>query len=105
MFTHIWRRRAMKHCKPIQGAPRSRRFRFERLEHRAMLSVNGDFNGDGYDDLVIGVPEEGIGGLANAGAVNIVYGGRQGLWVSNNQFWHQDQPGVNGVAAANEHFG
>jgi hypothetical protein len=84
---------------------RTRRFRLERLERRAMLSVNGDFNGDGYDDLAIGVPEEDIGGVVDTGAVNIIFGGRAGLTSINNQFWHQDRPGVNGIAAVNDHFG
>ena len=38
-----------------------------------------DFNGDGFDDLAIGVPAEGVGGAALAGAVNILYGGADGL--------------------------
>ena len=35
-----------------------------------------DFNGDGYEDLVIGSPGEDIGSSANTGAVNVVYGCR-----------------------------
>ena len=35
-----------------------------------------DFNGDWYADLAIGVPDENIGSVADAGAVNILYGGR-----------------------------
>ena len=42
-----------------------------------------DFNGDGFDDLAIGVPGEGIGGAALAGAVNILYGGAGGLAGTN----------------------
>jgi hypothetical protein len=38
-----------------------------------------DFNGDGFDDLAIGVPAEGVGGAALAGAVNILNGGADGL--------------------------
>ncbi len=39
--------------------------------------VTGDFNGDGIDDLVVGVPAEDLfssNSLLNAGAVNIFYG-------------------------------
>lgn len=39
----------------------------------------GDFNGDGYADLVIGVPSEDIGSDAGAGMVSIVYGSSSGL--------------------------
>jgi len=34
-----------------------------------------DFNGDGKDDLAIGVPGEDLGGISNCGMVNIVLGG------------------------------
>ena len=34
----------------------------------------GDFDGDGYDDLAIGVPFENPGGLGDAGAQTILYG-------------------------------
>ena len=50
-----------------------------------------DFNGDGFDDLAIGVPGEGIGGAALAGAVNILYGGAGGL-AGTNQLLTQGNP-------------
>jgi hypothetical protein len=34
----------------------------------------GDFNGDGFDDLAVGVPNEDVGPLAAAGAVQVFYG-------------------------------
>jgi hypothetical protein len=33
----------------------------------------GDFDGDGYDDLAIGAPQEAIGSLSGAGAVNVIF--------------------------------
>ena len=50
-----------------------------------------DFNGDGFDDLAIGIPGEGIGGAALAGAVNILYGGAGGL-AGTNQLLTQGNP-------------
>ena len=50
-----------------------------------------DFNGDGFDDLAIGVPGEGIRGAALAGAVNILYGGTGGL-AGTNQLLTQGNP-------------
>ena len=50
---------------------------------------SGDYNGDGFDDLAIGTPNEDIQGLQNAGAVNILYGSTQGLGIQNNQFFSQ----------------
>src|SRR5690242_20376564 len=74
------------------------RRQFEQLELRTMLSVNGDFNGDGFDDLAVGLPSESVDGIIQAGAVDVIYGSRSGLTATGNQFWHEDQPGVNGVA-------
>src|SRR6185369_11820197 len=39
----------------------------------------GDFNGDGSDDLAIGVPLEDIGNVADAGQVAVIYGSSTGL--------------------------
>ncbi|MCI0727775.1 MAG: VCBS repeat-containing protein, partial [Chloroflexi bacterium] len=39
----------------------------------------GDFNGDGYADLAIGVPGEDVGDSIDAGAVNVLYGTAAGL--------------------------
>jgi len=45
--------------------------------------ASGDFDGDGYDDLAIGVPEEDRSAFGtdyiDAGLVNVVYGGGLGL--------------------------
>jgi hypothetical protein len=52
----------------------------------------GDFNGDGYLDLVIGTPQYGES-QTSPGAVNVVYGGPGGLSATDaaveNQFWNQ----------------
>ncbi|VAW33197.1 putative integrin-like protein, partial [hydrothermal vent metagenome] len=37
--------------------------------------TSGDFNGDGIDDLAVGIPFENDGALANTGAVQIFFGG------------------------------
>ena len=34
----------------------------------------GDFNGDGYDDVVVGAPKEALGSSANAGSVTVNWG-------------------------------
>jgi hypothetical protein len=70
----------------------------------AALAV-GDFNNDSFDDLAIGVLGEAIGGLSSAGAVNVLYGSFGGLTAAGNQIWHQDQPGIQGVAEAGDNFG
>ena len=61
--------------------------------------ATGDFNKDGFSDLAIGVPSEGIGNnIPQAGAVNVIYGSSSGLTTTGNQIWTQDSPNIkNGV--------
>ena len=47
--------------------------------------ATGDFNGDGFDDLVIGVPSGNKGPIFNAGAVHLVYGSANGLTTVGTQ--------------------
>ena len=71
---------------------------------QAAASGGCDYDGNGHDDLAIGVPGEDVGAIENAGAVNVLYGGtgRRGSWgrltATGNQIWHQDVSGVEGVA-------
>lgn len=66
----------------------------------------GDFNCDRYDDLAIGIPYEDLGSIVNAGAVTVIYGSPNGLFVpAGNQYWHQDRSGVDDVAETDDHFG
>ena len=43
------------------------------------IGVKADFNGDGKDDLAIGVPGEDVGSTINGGAVQVLYGSSSGL--------------------------
>jgi FG-GAP repeat len=77
----------------------------------ASLST-GDFNGDGKDDLAIGVPEEDVdttGGTRNdAGAVNVLYGSSTGLSATSpipDQYWTQSSPNVNDLSEIDDNFG
>src|SRR5690606_8021985 len=56
----------------------------------------GDFDGDGYDDLAIGVFGEDVGAISGAGAVNVVYGSPVGLPspVVADQIWTQGATGL-----------
>lgn len=65
----------------------------------------GDFNGDGFDDLAVGIGSEDIQDFANAGAVNVFSGSARGLTSNSNQIWFQDQPGVEGTSEEFDFFG
>src|SRR6266540_2679808 len=67
----------------------------------------GDFNNDGFADLAVGVPDEDVGTASDAGAVNVLYGSAGGLQATfpDDQFWHQDSPGVRDAAEVGEWFG
>ncbi len=65
----------------------------------------GDFNGDGFADLAIGVPGDVVSGKDEAGAVNVIYGGATGLTADGDQLWTQDSSGIKGTAGTMDHFG
>jgi hypothetical protein len=70
--------------------------------------TSGDYNGDGKDDLAIGVPTESVGSIIEAGGVEVIYGSSSGLsptLVKPDQFWTQQTPDVNDVAEATDEFG
>jgi hypothetical protein len=82
----------------IEGSPRAND-RFGRA-----LAV-GDFNDDGRDDLAIGVPGDTVDGLTNAGSVNVIYGGSDGLGATGDQLWNQNSSGIGGGAEIDDDFG
>jgi len=84
----------------------------ERYDSFGNSLASGDFNGDTFDDLAIGVPRErvdtGRGSIYLAGAVNIIYGSSNGLSALSplrNQFWTQDTEGVDNDSDEGDHFG
>jgi hypothetical protein len=65
----------------------------------------GDFNNNGFADLAVGVPFEDIGAIAEAGAVNVLYGAAGGLSAAGNQQFWQGAGGVAGIAEDFDVFG
>jgi FG-GAP repeat len=63
----------------------------------------GDFNGDGFDDLAVGVPREGVGSQSNAGAVQVFHGSATGL--APGKFWNANVGNVRLNADADDFFG
>ena len=64
----------------------------------------GDFDGNGFDDLIVGVPLEDITQIVEAGGANVIYGSSTGLSSAGNQFWDQNSTGINGKAEAGDTF-
>lgn len=65
----------------------------------------GDFNGDGYDDVVVGVPGEAIGSRFAAGSIVVAFGGSGGITTSGAIERNQNSAGVPGVAEDADAFG
>jgi hypothetical protein len=67
--------------------------------------ATGDANGDGKDDLAVGVPGEDFGSIVDSGSVNIIYGSGTGLAATGNQQWDQDSSGVLDQNEKYDYFG
>jgi hypothetical protein len=67
--------------------------------------ASGDFDGDGYSDLAIGVPGETVGTRIGAGGVNILYGSAAGLTADDDQLWTQNSGGVPDSSETGDAFG
>jgi hypothetical protein len=66
-----------------------------------------DYNGDGFSDLAIGVPNESINGNAEAGMINVIYGSATGLSATAvpDQRFFQDSANVADSSEVDDHFG
>jgi hypothetical protein len=67
--------------------------------------ATGDFNGDIFTDLAVGVPGENLGATADAGVVEVFYGGGGGLPGVGDQLLRQGAAGMAGAAEAGDRFG
>jgi hypothetical protein len=65
----------------------------------------GDVNGDGMDDLVVGVPRKNLGGSSNAGAIHVFEGGASGVTFNNDLFFRQGSSFVGDSADPEDIFG
>ncbi len=67
--------------------------------------ATGDFNGDGYADLVIGVPGEELDGRPGAGMVTVIPGSSSGLDSTHATSFSQQSAGVPGSPESGDNFG
>ena len=65
----------------------------------------GDADGDGFDEVAIGVPGESYAGLEGAGVVVVVSGGPSGLDRDTARVWAQGRPAIIGEPLAGGAFG
>lgn len=66
---------------------------------------NSDFNGDGYEDVLVGAPGATVSGQKGAGLVTVQYGSTRGIGTSNVARFSQSTAGVAGAAEAGDGFG
>ncbi|WP_166025737.1 FG-GAP and VCBS repeat-containing protein [Streptomyces chilikensis] len=71
----------------------------------ATAATASDFNGDGYADLAVGVPEGAVDGRARAGYVSVLWGGAQGVGAHGGTRISQATAEVPGVPEAGDRFG
>jgi hypothetical protein len=71
----------------------------EEMDLFGWSSAAGDFGKTSHADLAVGVINEDVGAIEDAGAVNVLYGSADGLTTSGDQFWHQNKPGMAGDGA------
>ena len=76
--------------------------RAERDDQFGMAVAAADFDGDGYADLVIGVPGDDVGLEGNEGSIEVMYGGPDGLDVEWRRRLHARD---DGAAETGRNFG
>lgn len=71
------------------------------LSRPSSCGVASDLNGDGFADLVIGVPGEDVGALTDSGAISVMFGAAAGLTATGNRLIAPAIP----VGGAGDQFG
>jgi hypothetical protein len=67
--------------------------------------ATGDITGDGIADVLVGVPGENIGKIADAGSVVLLRGSSKGLTAAHSQTINQSSAGVPSTPERDDRFG
>lgn len=83
----------LKHVPPNNNAfsPGDIRGGAEAFDFFGQTLASGDFNGDNFDDLAVGIPGEDIGNIVDAGAFTLLHGSISGPQAKDNHFWSAEQ--------------
>jgi hypothetical protein len=74
------------------------------VDYFGYVWTTGNFNGDRFDDLAVGVLGEDVNGQNEAGAVTVLFGSASGLRGTGSKTYSRNTAGVPGVATANERW-
>jgi hypothetical protein len=82
----------------VDGVPQSG-------DHFGQSLAVGDFDGDGFDDLAIGVPGEKLGNTADTGLVYVMRGTSSRLTAVGSRTLRQGTVGIGGSSEGGDRFG
>jgi hypothetical protein len=82
----------------VEGVPQSG-------DHFGQSLAPGDFDGDGFDDLAIGIPGEKLGGTPDTGLVYVMNGSQVGLTTAGARSLRQGTVGIGGSSESGDRFG
>ena len=79
----------------------------EPFDHFGAALTVGDFDGDGYSDLAIGVPNSSVWppAIIEPGVVQVLYGSPAGLTADRDELWAQSITNIPGDPEDYDHFG
>lgn len=77
----------------------------EQGDHFGLALTSGDLDGDGFDDLTVGHPDEDLYSRRDGGAAITISGSSHGLKRHSHQLWHQNVDQVGSSVEEDDRFG
>jgi hypothetical protein len=65
----------------------------------------GNFQGDFFFDVAVGVPGESVNGKDDAGQINVLFGATNGLTSTDDETWQQDKTNIEDSCEIGDSFG